>query len=366
MTLTIKIPLINPNEPEALAAVVHVQEGQYVTKGEPLLTLETTKSTNEVAAEADGYITGLEVSQGHLVRAGDLFAYIAESQDWTPPISDQNPVSKTSKLTWGTQGIRITQPARDLAEESGVELERLPKDQLITLSMVREYIKQEKSLKLDKEAGLEFNPKAVIVYGGGGHGKTIIDMLRTLGLYSIEGIIDDGLEVGQSIMGVPVLGGAESLYSVYSKGVQQAINAVGGIGNISIRIEIFKRLAAAGFTFPALVHPSAVVETSSVLEAGTQVFSKAYLGSEAQVGFGCIVNTGAIISHDCVLGPYSNISPGAILAGEVSVGQGALIGMGATINLQVRVGAGARIGNGATVKADVPEMAIVRAGTIWP
>ncbi len=232
--------------------------------------------------------------------------------------------------------------------------------------MVREYIKQEKSLKLDNEALFEFNPKAVIVYGGGGHGKTIIDMLRTLGVYSIEGIIDDGLEVGRSIMGVPVLGGAESLYSVYSKGVQQAINAVGGIGNISIRIEIFKKLAAAGFSCPALVHPSAMVETSSVLEAGTQVFSKAYVGSEARVSFGCIVNTGAIISHDCVLGPYSNISPGAILAGEVSVGEGALIGMGATINLQVRVGAGARIGNGATVKADVPELAIVRAGTIWP
>ncbi len=127
MTVTIIIPLINPNEPEALAAVVHVQEGQYVTKGEPLLTLETTKSTNEVAAEADGYITGLQVSQGHLVRAGELFAYIAESPDWTPPISDQNLGSKTSKVTWGTQGIRITQPARDLAEVSGVELERLPK-----------------------------------------------------------------------------------------------------------------------------------------------------------------------------------------------------------------------------------------------
>jgi acetyltransferase-like isoleucine patch superfamily enzyme len=30
------------------------------------------------------------------------------------------------------------------------------------------------------------------------------------------------------------------------------------------------------------------------------------------------------------------------------------------------VGAGARIGNGSTIKEDVPEMGIVRAGTIWP
>ncbi len=79
-----------------------------------------------------------------------------------------------------------------------------------------------------------------------------------------------------------------------------------------------------------------------------------------------IINTGAIVSHDCVLGDYTNLSPGAILAGTVQVGSGVLIGMGATINLEARIGAGARIGNGATVKSDVPEMGVVRAGTVWP
>ena len=46
----------------------------------------------------------------------------------------------------------------------------------------------------------------------------------------------------------------------------------------------------------------------------------AYVGSEAHVGFGTIINTGAIVSHDCTLGDYANLSPGAILAGEVTVG----------------------------------------------
>jgi len=97
-----------------------------------------------------------------------------------------------------------------------------------------------------------------------------------------------------------------------------------------------------------------------------QVFPHAYVGSEARLGFGTIVNTGAIVSHDCVLEDYVNISPGAILAGEVHVGREALIGMGVTVNLQVRIGHGARIGNGATIKADVPDQGVVRAGSIWP
>jgi acetyltransferase EpsM len=92
----------------------------------------------------------------------------------------------------------------------------------------------------------------------------------------------------------------------------------------------------------------------------------AYVGSQVNLGFGSIVNTGATVSHDCVIGDYANIAPGAILAGEVQVGPSVLVGMGTTINLRVKIGASARIGNGSTVKEDVPEQGIVRAGTIWP
>jgi sugar O-acyltransferase (sialic acid O-acetyltransferase NeuD family) len=205
-----------------------------------------------------------------------------------------------------------------------------------------------------------------VIYGGGGHAKALIDLLRALNVYRIAGVLDDNLSAGANLMGVPVLGGSEALDGLYAQGVRLAVNAVGGISSLAIRIKVFDRLAAAGFACPALVHPRAFVEPSARLAAGVQVFPHAYIGSEAQVGYGCIINSGAIVSHDCSLGEYSNLSPGAILAGEVQVGAGVLVGMGATINLRVRVGAGARIGNSAVVKEDVPEKGIVRAGTGWP
>ena len=167
-------------------------------------------------------------------------------------------------------------------------------------------------------------------------------------------------------MRLPVLGGCEALAGLYAQGVRLAVNAVGVIGNVAVRIKVFGKLAEAGFNCPAIVHPTAFVEASALLSAGVQVFPHAYIGSEARVGFGGIVNTGAIISHDCDLGEVVNISPGAILAGEVQVGARVLVGMGATINLQARIGPGARIGNGATVKSDVPENGVVRAGGVWP
>jgi acetyltransferase-like isoleucine patch superfamily enzyme len=79
-----------------------------------------------------------------------------------------------------------------------------------------------------------------------------------------------------------------------------------------------------------------------------------------------IINTGSIISHDCVLDSYVNIAPGAILAGAVSIGEGTLVGMGVTINLNVEIGDNCRVGNSSTVKSDIPSGKIVRAGSVWP
>ncbi len=206
----------------------------------------------------------------------------------------------------------------------------------------------------------------MVLYGGGGHGKVLIELIQTLGMYRLVGIIDDGLVAGNQVLGVPVLGGAEILPHLYQKGVRLAVNGVGGIGRPEVRWRVFEILLRAGLTCPALVHPSAYVERSAQLEGGVQVLPQAYISSAVKVGFGTVVNAGVVVSHDCVLGQCVNLSPGALLAGGVRVEDFAQIGMGATINIGITIGRGARVGNGATVKADVPSGGVVRAGTIWP
>ncbi len=364
----IVIPLINPNEPEALLAALHVQEGQQVQTGDPLCTLETTKSTADLEADAAGYVIGIRLRSGTTVRPGERLCYLAETADWQPEEPTSEPASQaelTANEGVPPTGLRITQPALHLARQLGLDLGQLPQGPLVTEQMLRAMTE---NLRRDRDLSpppSPFDATAILVYGGGGHGKTLIDLLRTLGSYRIVGVVDDGRLPGP-IMGLPVLGGGEILPNLFAQGVRLAVNAVGGIGNIAIRIQVFRRLAEAGFACPAVVHPSAVVEPSASLSAGVQVFAHAYVGSQSQIGYGSIINTSAIVSHDCQIGSYSNLSPGATLAGEVQVGDGVLIGMGATINLQVRIGDRARIGNGATVKSDVPDEGMVRAGSLWP
>jgi len=364
--IPVLVPLINPNEPEALLAGLHVVEGQRVAAGKPLCTLETTKSTADLVAEKDGYVMGLRYILGQTVRAGDLFCFLADSLDEALPVTTiQDAHASSIQPTHLPAGLRITDPALELARRHNMDLSLLPIGLLVTEKTVRDML--EAGVPIDNTPPASaFDPQRIIIYGGGGHGKSLIDLLRALRTYHIAGIVDDRLPAGQVILGVPVLGGADALPGIYAQGIHLAVNAVGGIGDVVVRMKVFHVLADAHLVCPCVIHPSAVVEPSARLSAGVQIFPLAYVGSETQIGYGAIVNTGAIVSHDCGLGNYANISPGAMLAGGVQVGDGALVGMGATINLAVRIGARARIGNGATVKADVPEKGMVRAGSVWP
>lgn len=184
--------------------------------------------------------------------------------------------------------------------------------------------------------------------------------------YGLAGVVDDHLERGSSLLGCPVLGGKDVLSELMDAGVSLAVNGVGGVGRPQARRDVFDRLAEAGFTCPAVTHPTALVERSAVLEDGVQILAQAYVGSAARVGFGSLVNTAAVVNHDCLLGRHVGISPGALLAGNVTVGDGARVGMGATVNIGVVIGEGALIGNSAVVKSDVDPGATVHAGQIWP
>jgi sugar O-acyltransferase (sialic acid O-acetyltransferase NeuD family) len=307
----ISIPVLADESAYWLSAL-HVQEGQAVQAGELLARVEGQAASAvfaEIASPVNGYVVGLHAAAGQMVHPRDVLCYICPQPSFTA--------------------------ARPLRALKGA----------------------------DRQA---FEPTALIVFGGGGHGKVVIDLVRAAGHYRIAGVIDDGLPPGSDVLGAPVLGGAADLEEWRDRGVRLAVNAVGGIGNVQARLRIFDLLEAAGFSFPVLVHPSAVVERSAVLEAGAQVFALAYVGSAAHIGFGSVINTGAIVHHDCVIGRVVNLSPGAKLAGAVRVDNYAQIGMGATVNLQVMVGERALLGNGCTVKKDVPPGGRVFAGTIWP
>lgn len=211
-----------------------------------------------------------------------------------------------------------------------------------------------------------FDPTKVVIFGGGGLSKMIIETVRVLGAYKIVGVIDDNLQKGEDIIGASVLGGSEMLPDLRKNGVRMGVNSIGGIGDYRVRMNVFKQLADAGFVCPTIIHPSAHVDPSAQIEAGTLVLAQSYISGNAFVGMGSLINNSVVVSHDCVLGICVNLSPGAMIAGDVEIGNFTQIGMNATVNIGVKIGSKCLIGNGATVKKDAPPGTRVYAGSIWP
>ena len=363
--IPILVPLLNANEPEARLIQVHAGEGASVRKGDLLFTIETTKAAADIEAPAGGFVR-MVAKEGDTLAVGDTLAFLAASADEQIelPVREPGtelPAGSSAGASGATAGeLRMTNPARALAESLGLDLSRLPADRLITESLVRELAGTRSS---HSQTGIN---SQIIIYGAGGHAKAVMEMVKAIGAFRIAGIVDDNASlIGTSVLGIPVLGTRDVLPRLYEQGNRLAANGVGGIINIGIRVGLFELLAGMGFAFPILIHPRASVEASAQIFDGVQVFSNAYVGSSAVLHEKCMINTGAIVSHDCEIGSYTHIAPGALLAGQVQVGEKALVGMGVTTSIGIKIGSGARIGNGAILLADVPERAIVPAGKVW-
>lgn len=197
----------------------------------------------------------------------------------------------------------------------------------------------------------------IIVVAAGGHGRVLIDALQVSGA-RIRGLVDPAMTAGSSVMDTVVLGGDEVLDKMEPSRCLLA-NGLGANPSTVARAKVYRRLAACGFRFATVVHPSAVVGRASELGEGCQIMARAVVQCGARIGRNVVVNTAAALDHDAIIGDDVFIAPGAILCGNVQLGVGAFVGAGAILLPGVRVGAGAVIAAGALVRSEVP------AGSIY-
>lgn len=350
----VRIPLLNANEDEVVVSGVHVAEGDEVRAGELLVSVESTKATMDVEAPMGGFVRQLAVTEGERVEVGALVCVITQSADeaFENPALEEAAEQQTGRA-------RATRRARALAEEHGIELESLDVRGIVKERDVRRYL--ERAAPGRGTPAVPVSSDRIAVYGAGGHARVIVDLLRESRRdLTLMGVVDDGDEPPEDVMGVPVLGGWAQLAALREQGVRRVALGVGAVTHNRTRVELFRRLTEAGFELPNLVHARASVEPSVRMGHGNQVFAGAVVGSNVTLADNTIINSGTVVSHDCVVGSHAHLTPGAILAGGVRIGENTVIGMGVTLYLGVRVGRDAVISNGVHVMKDVPDGAVVR------
>lgn len=193
----------------------------------------------------------------------------------------------------------------------------------------------------------------IVVFGAGGHGKVVADLLL-VAQQDVIGFIDDVQAEGTLVLGLPILGGASWLRE--HPGTRVAL----GIGDNEARARIADACEAAGATLVSAVHPRAVVAASARVCEGAVIMALAVVNPDAVVGRGAIVNTGAVIEHDCVLGAFAHVSPNASLGGACQVAAFAHVGIGATMIPRTSVGERTIVGAGAVVTGALPPDVVAR------
>jgi sugar O-acyltransferase (sialic acid O-acetyltransferase NeuD family) len=199
----------------------------------------------------------------------------------------------------------------------------------------------------------------IIILGGGGHSKVLIDLVRIIGKYEITGILDLHLRKGATVSDIPVLGGDDLLEVVFNNGTRTACIAVGSVRDNDKRCSLFVKAKQIGFTISTLIHPNAFVSRESKITEGVQVMAGAIIQTNSFVAENSIINTGAIIEHDCKIGKHVHICPGAVISGECTIDEGVFVGAGATIIQGVRVGNNCMVAAGAVVINDIPSGTMV-------
>ncbi len=171
---------------------------------------------------------------------------------------------------------------------------------------------------------------SIILVGGGGHCKSVIDIIEMHQTYQIAGIIDQEDLIGKEISGYRIIGSDSDLPS-FSKSHANYMITVGQIKSSAARTKIFENLKELNVNMPVIVSPLGHVSDWATIGEGTIVMHFAMVNSYAAIGKNCIVNSRALIEHDCLIGDHTQVSTGAIVNGNVKVGNHCFIGSGAVL-----------------------------------
>lgn len=195
--------------------------------------------------------------------------------------------------------------------------------------------------------------KGIVLIGGGGHCKSVLDTIFNNRDYDRIAITDYELPKDTDVMGVKVVGNDDLLSDLIKNGYEYAFITVGSIKSTSLRRKLYCNAIEIGYKIPTIVDSSAVVSSFASLQQGVFIGKNTVINAGASIGECAIINSGAIVEHECSVGNFSHVSVGAKLCGNVSIGNDTFIGAGATVIQGVSVGDCTLIGAGSVVLSSV-------------
>jgi len=190
--------------------------------------------------------------------------------------------------------------------------------------------------------------KSIILIGGGGHCKSVIDVIEQEGQFEIVGIVDKPELLGSKVLGYQIIGNDSNLNNLAKK-YQYALVTVGQIKSPLLRIKLFELAVKSGFILPTVVSPRAYLSKHAMVDKGSIIMHDALINANAKVGENCIINSKALIEHDVIIESHCHISTGAIINGASVVESNTFFGSNSLTKESIVVKKDSVVGGGNVV-----------------
>ncbi len=192
----------------------------------------------------------------------------------------------------------------------------------------------------------------LLLIGAGGHAKACIDVIELEGKFSIAGLVGSVDEVGNEVLGYPVLGSDVNLPLLLAKNAN-ALIVVGQIKSPDLRIRLFQTLKENNCALPAIVSPLGYVSKHAKVGNGTIVMHGAIVNSGAVIGANCIINSQALIEHDVHISDHCHIATSAVINSGVNIAAGTFVGSNSSLKQTIAISERSIIGMGESVRDDI-------------
>eukprot|EP01022_Parablepharisma_sp_SALTPOND_P032240 TRINITY_DN83552_c0_g1_i1.p1 TRINITY_DN83552_c0_g1~~TRINITY_DN83552_c0_g1_i1.p1 ORF type:complete len:228 (-),score=11.22 TRINITY_DN83552_c0_g1_i1:89-751(-) len=215
-------------------------------------------------------------------------------------------------------------------------------------------------MKIDiSSQDFSFMQDKIVLIGGGGHCRSVIDVIEQENKYEIMGIIDTRENIDKGVLDYKVIGCDEDLESILQK-CRNACITVGHIKSNDLRVKLFALAKKIGFELPVIISPLAYVSKHAKIDEGTIVMHHALVNTNTHVGKNCIINTKALIEHDAIVENNCHISTASVVNGGVVIKENTFFGSNAMSKEYIEIGENCLIGGGAIVMKCVPKNTVLK------
>lgn len=122
MSIEIKVPVLPESVADALLAVWHVKEGDFVNEGDNLVDLETDKVMLEVPATVSGTIQSIKIPEGTNVTAGEILAILVEGAAAAAPAAKEEAPAAAA----ADDAHKLSPAVKVLVEENKLDVSVIP------------------------------------------------------------------------------------------------------------------------------------------------------------------------------------------------------------------------------------------------